>query len=98
MPGYVYKGTSTEHCGTTWGYQLHLRAKTLACKRCLAAQAHASQQWRAKQPGYKTYQPCGTYGAAKRHYKNGEKPCEPCHAALLAYRREQQAKKRKEVN
>lgn len=92
---YIYRGqNATKHCGTDYGYELHIKGKTLACTRCLIAHAHASKQWRAKQRGYKNYQPCGTYGAAIRHYKNGEKPCDPCHTALRAYRREQQAKKK----
>ena len=28
--------------------------------------------------------PCGTATAAKRHYANGEKPCEPCRVAANA--------------
>lgn len=28
--------------------------------------------------------PCGTATAAKRHYANGERPCEPCRAAANA--------------
>lgn len=29
--------------------------------------------------------PCGTYGAYQRHYKRGEKPCDPCRHAHTVY-------------
>ena len=93
--GYVYRGTP-DKCGTEYGYELHLKNKTIACTRCLIAHACTSQQWRAKQPGYKIVQPCGTYAGAKRHYKNGEKPCEPCRKAVNTYQAEQKAKKKAE--
>lgn len=32
-------------------------------------------------------QPCGTIAAYVRHYRNGEAPCEACHAARVAYDR-----------
>lgn len=39
-------------------------------------------------------EPCGTIGAAFRHWKAGEKPCEPCREARRAYDREYKRKRR----
>lgn len=30
----------------------------------------------------KNLRPCGTIAAARRHYSNGEKPCEPCRITI----------------
>jgi hypothetical protein len=42
-------------------------------------------------PTRKPVQPCGTYAAAIRHYRNGEPPCDPCKEARLAYERSREA-------
>lgn len=39
-------------------------------------------------------EPCGTIGAAFRHWKAGEKPCEPCREARRAYDREYKRRRR----
>ena len=37
---------------------------------------------------------CGTPAGAKRHYRDGEKPCEPCREASVVARRERRWKGR----
>jgi hypothetical protein len=39
-------------------------------------------------------QPCGTVGAYSRHRRNGERPCEACRAAVRAYNREYEQRRR----
>lgn len=38
-------------------------------------------------------EPCGTMAAARRHYRNGEKPCEACREAELKYQRARKGSK-----
>ena len=38
--------------------------------------------------------PCGTATACKRHYRNGEKPCEPCRLAGKAAQEEYRRQRR----
>lgn len=38
-------------------------------------------------------EPCGTMAAARRHYRNGEKPCDACREAELQYQRERKGSK-----
>ena len=38
-------------------------------------------------PVTRRVQPCGTLGAYRRHFRNGEDPCPPCRAASAEYHR-----------
>lgn len=81
-------------CGTSGGYGRHIYHKEPACEPCTAA-------WREYQHEYdrthrrtnhdkteagRTLEPCGTYGAAQRHRKNGEELCGPCLQADRDYK------------
>ena len=96
---YVYRGKLTlaaekaagrsAKCGTSSGYQKHLRERTIACADCLAAHADAmtrTRRARGVQPRtMATKAKCGTISGYNTHGQRGEEKCEPCKEAMRAY-------------
>jgi len=80
-------------CGTTSGYQRHLREGGWACEDCLQATRDAAR--RAYVPKERTHVPCGTWGAYMRHRRAGEKPCRECLDGVNRRNKERIAERRR---
>jgi hypothetical protein len=68
-------------CGTTGGYQRHLRLKETPCDECRHAIAAYQRLYRAGFTRARRAPACGTTGGYRRHHANSETPCEPCREA-----------------
>lgn len=87
--------------GTRARYYWHLAHDETPCDLCREANRTYAEQRRraagakplaedieARRQRAETEHPHGTWQAAARHYKHGEKPCEPCRIAYNAHYRE----------
>lgn len=61
-----------------------ITARQRKCRSCIREDSAKGNARRARP---RVLQPCGTWGAAQRHYQRGERLCEPCRDAARQHRR-----------